>query len=168
MGLPGNRKLNGGRVAMNEEPRITVGRAISTQALELVFAIRRTVFVEEQAVPEAEEYDEFEENSRHFLAEIDGEPCGTARWRFTEGGVKMERFAVLPAYRGRGVGSALVTAVLADIDAQPEAVGRKRYLHAQLSAVPLYTKFGFQRLGALFYECDIAHFKMELPPTNPS
>ncbi|MCY7351427.1 MAG: GNAT family N-acetyltransferase [Cytophagaceae bacterium] len=145
---------------------ISVERAISIEALEVVFAIRRTVFVEEQAVPENEEYDEFEENSRHFLAKVKDNPCGTARWRYTDHGVKMERFAVLPDYRGRGVGGALVTAVLNDIEAQPESYGRKRYLHAQLSAVPLYAKFGFQPLGELFYECEIAHYKMELPPTS--
>lgn len=143
---------------------ITVIRATSEDDLQTVFGIRRTVFVEEQRVPEAEEYDEFESSSRHFLAHSNGEPCGTARWRFTENNVKLERFAVLPDFRGHGVGSALVRAVLDDVASQSAAEGKLRYLHAQVSAIPLYTKFGFQVVGGLFYECDIAHHKMVLPP----
>ncbi len=143
---------------------ITVEHVTSGSALEQVFAIRKTVFVEEQRVPEDEEYDEFETTSRHFLALADGQPCGTARWRLTENGVKMERFAVLPDFRSQGVGSALVRTVLADVAAQPEVEGKLRYLHAQVSAMPLYLKFGFQAVGELFYECDIAHYKMTLPP----
>jgi predicted GNAT family N-acyltransferase len=49
--------------------------------------IRRRVFVEEQHVPEQDEYDEFENTARHFLAFFDSVPCGTARWRSTERGV---------------------------------------------------------------------------------
>jgi len=143
---------------------IEVTRATTPEELQTVFAIRKTVFVEEQRVPEEEEYDQFEETSRHFLARSGEAPCGTARWRFTEGGVKLERFAVLPDFRSRGVGSALVRAVLADVAAQPGVEGKTRYLHAQVSAVPLYAKFGFQTVGDLFYECDIAHHKMLLPP----
>jgi predicted GNAT family N-acyltransferase len=143
---------------------ITVEQATTEVALAQVFAIRKTVFVVEQRVPEEEEYDEFETISRHFLAHADGLPCGTARWRVTEKGVKMERFAVLAEFRGRGVGSALVEAVLADIAAQSALSDKVRYLHAQVTAVPLYRKFGFRAEGELFYECDIAHYKMTLQP----
>ncbi len=131
-------------------------------ALELVFKIRELVFVVEQQVDAAQEYDEFETSSIHFLARVDDIPVGTARWRFTEKGVKMERFAVLEAARGKGVGQALVSAVLADVDATPEAKGKTKYLHAQLSAAPLYSKFGFRKVGEIFEECNIQHYRMEL------
>lgn len=143
---------------------IAVRRATTDDELQTVFSIRKTVFVEEQRVPETEEYDEYEVSSRHFLARSNGEPCGTARWRLTENGVKLERFAVLSDFRGHGVGSALVSAVLADMGKHVGAEGKLRYLHAQVSAMPLYTKFGFTAVGDLFYECDIAHYKMVLPP----
>jgi predicted GNAT family N-acyltransferase len=74
----------------------------------------------------------------------------------------MERFAVIKAARGQGVGQALVAAVLADIAQHPEGKGKKRYLHAQIHAMPLYAKFGFQAVGDQFEECDILHYKMEL------
>ncbi len=126
--------------------------------------IREVVFVEEQRVPASEEYDEYEGISRHFLAYADGRPCGTARWRYTDKGVKLERFAVLKEYRSRKVGSALVDAVLKDVKKHPGFQGQKIYLHAQVTAMPLYAKFGFKPEGELFSECDIDHYKMVLQP----
>lgn len=131
--------------------------------LETAFAIRRQVFVDEQQVSPDEEYDEFESSSTHFLARADGIPCGTARWRRTSNGVKLERFAVLKAFRGQGVGKALVGAVLDDVfSQQPEPIERI-YLHAQLTAMPLYASFGFVPVGAQFEEAGIQHYKMVLP-----
>ncbi|MBC8112721.1 MAG: GNAT family N-acetyltransferase, partial [Verrucomicrobia bacterium] len=81
--------------------------------LQKAFAIRKAVFVLEQSVPADEEY-EFEEESRHFLAFSGEMACGTARWRYTEKGIKLERFAVLIDFRSQQVGSALVKAILED------------------------------------------------------
>lgn len=127
------------------------------------FRIRETVFVHEQNVPAEEEYDEFEETSRHFLAYLNDIPCGTARWRYTEKGIKLERFAVLKEYRSKKVGSALVQAILNDIQKQPLSEGKQLYLHGQITAMPLYSKFGFVAVGEMFEECDIQHYKMVLP-----
>lgn len=142
--------------------KVTVEKATNKQALEQVFKIRERVFVIEQRVDAAAEYDEFEESSTHFLASLDGVPVGTARWRFTKNGVKMERFAVLGESRGKGVGQALVAAVLEDISANAASEGKTKYLHAQLDAIPLYLKFGFVKVGEMFEECSIQHYKMEL------
>lgn len=140
----------------------TVEKITTNEQLDAAFHIREQVFVVEQEVAAEEEYDEFEDSSLHFLASLDGQPVGTARWRFTANGVKMERFAVLEEARGKGVGQALVAAVLADIDALPEATGKMKYLHAQLHAMPFYAKFGFQQVGEQFEECAILHYKMQL------
>jgi len=135
---------------------------LTKEQLKTVFGIREEVFVIEQEVDPAEEYDEFEDISSHFLAKVVGVPAGTARWRFTEKGVKLERFAVLKSMRSKGVGFALVHAVVEDIKLHPDSKGKKLYMHAQLDAMPLYAKFGFQKVGNMFEECDIQHFKMEL------
>ena len=132
------------------------------EELKTAFGIREKVFVDEQNVPANEEYDEFETVARHFLAFSDAIPCGTARWRRTESGIKLERFAVLCGFRGQKAGSALVQAVLDDVHAQPGTAGRQIYLHAQLTAMPLYSKFGFRPVGETFLECDIRHYKMIL------
>lgn len=147
----------------NQKEMILRAEKITDQSdLDTAFEIRKKVFVIEQAVDPAKEYDEFEKSSAHFLARIDGIPVGTARWRFTENGVKLERFAVLEEVRGRGVGQSLVQAVLDDIDSQAGAKNKTKYLHSQLSALPLYFKFGFQKVGDIFEECNIQHYKMEL------
>jgi predicted GNAT family N-acyltransferase len=136
---------------------------INDQAdLEEIFRIRELVFVIEQEVEATEEYDEFETTARHFKAVFDGVPVGTARWRFTDKGIKLERFAVLKPYRSKGVGTALVAAVLKDISNNPLSKEKVCYLHAQVSAMGLYEKFGFQTEGDLFMECNISHYKMKL------
>lgn len=134
---------------------IAVKKVANEQDLEKVFAIRKTVFVEEQNCPPELEW-ENEEVSIHFLAAMNGNPCGACRWRKTENGYKLERFAVLKEYRGRGVGQALVSTVLGDLPADNSTV----YLNAQLDAMPLYAKFGFKAVGDQFEEAGIQHFKM--------
>ncbi len=141
---------------------LQVSKITKEEDLKPSLKIREEVFVVEQEVNPAEEYDEFEETSTHFLAILDGKPVGTARWRFTQNGVKLERFAVLKDARGQGVGQALVEAVLSDISANDATIGKLKYLHSQLMAVPLYSKFGFEKEGDIFEECKILHYKMKL------
>jgi predicted GNAT family N-acyltransferase len=141
---------------------LQVGKIANGEEQKAAFKIREEVFVVEQEVDPAAEYDEFEGISTHFLAKLDGIPVGTARWRITQNGVKLERFAVLNQERGKGVGQALVEAVLSDIAANDATADKLKYLHAQLSAVPLYLKFGFEKEGDIFEECNILHYKMKL------
>jgi predicted GNAT family N-acyltransferase len=125
------------------------------EELEKAFAIRKIVFVEEQNCPAELEW-ENEEVSTHFLALMNNEPCGAARWRKTDLGYKLERFAVLKDYRGKRVGQALVAAVLADLPGDADYI----YLNAQLRAMSMYAKFGFIAEGEEFEEAGIKHFKM--------
>jgi predicted GNAT family N-acyltransferase len=118
-------------------------------------AIRKIVFVEEQHCPPDLEW-EHDEDAVHFLASINGIPSGAARWRKTNKGYKLERFAVLKEFRGKGVGSALVQAVIDDLPDDHSL----RYLHAQMDATPLYLKFGFRPEGELFQEAGIIHQQM--------
>ncbi len=136
------------------------------EALQAAFAVRKEVFIQEQGVSELEEFDVFDITSAHFLAsDRTGKACGTARWRKTENGIKLERFAVLKAYRKQGVGALLLQKILEDIAQFPEFLPQTIYLHAQTTAVDFYRKFGFQQVGELFYECEIPHFKMEKMPS---
>jgi predicted GNAT family N-acyltransferase len=123
--------------------------------------IREEVFVKEQNVPKEDEYDQYESVSTHFLAYWGSTPCGTARWRFTDKGIKLERFAVLKDFRDKKVGKAVVEAVLEDIKKHPESKNNALYLHAQVQVVGFYEKFGFEKIGEPFQECDIWHYKMK-------
>jgi len=143
---------------------IRVIKINSQNDMETAFAIRRQVFVLEQHVDPQDEYDEFEESSFHFLALNEfGKAVGTARWRKTTAGVKLERFAVLSEARNCGVGQALVKNVLEDINRSAFQT-ELRYLNAQLPAIALYEKFGFNTIGQEFLECNIRHRRMELKP----
>ena len=66
-------------------------------------AVRRAVFIDEQGVPEHMEWDADDAVSTHWLALVDGEPVGCARL-LSDGWIG--RMAVLPAWRGRGIGRA--------------------------------------------------------------
>lgn len=136
---------------------IEVKKVNDADEFEKVFAIRKRVFVDEQGCPPELEW-EHEEESVHFLALMDGIPAGASRWRKTDNGYKLERFAVLKEFRGMGVGQALVSTVLKDLPQDATYA----YLHAQLAAMALYAKFGFIKEGEQFEEAGIQHFKMAL------
>ena len=136
---------------------INVQIANSKKQLEDIFEIRRQVFVVEQQVDEREEYDEFETSSTHLIAMWNNEPAGTCRFRNTEKGIKLERFAVLDGYRNKSVGAALVKKTLELID-----LNQYVYLHAQIQVVDFYARFGFKKVGDIFVEANIKHYKMVL------
>lgn len=135
---------------------IEIKQIINSAELEKAFAIRRQVFCIEQNVSEEIEMDEFDDVATHILAYIDDKPVGTARWRFTEEGAKMERFAVLKEYRGKGVGEELVKYTLNKLKDNDFI-----YLNAQESVIKFYEKFGFAAVGNRFFEADIPHKRME-------
>jgi predicted GNAT family N-acyltransferase len=118
--------------------------------------IRRKVFIEEQKVDPAIEY-EHEKEGHYYLLFLAGKPIATARWRFTEKGTKLERFAMLKDFRNRGLGSILLTAVLNDV----LPFGQEVYLHSQVLAINYYKRAGFDEQGDHFREADIEHVLMK-------
>ena len=137
-----------------------VHRITTEPDLEAALAIRRTVFVLGQNVPADLEHDAHDRtDATHYLAlSAAGQPCGTARWRPTAAGVKLERFAVLAEYRNQQAGAALLAAVLRDVQAAHP--GELVYLNAQLPAVRFYERHGFMKAGDKFVEAGIEHYKM--------
>lgn len=122
-----------------------------------IFEVRRAVFVKEQSVSEAEEYDDYETSSTHLAASVDGKVVGTCRFRNTDKGTKLERFAVLKEYRGTGVGEDLLIHCLNLVQKEKYV-----YLHAQVQVVDFYAKYGFEKEGNMFEEAGIKHCKMVL------
>ena len=124
-------------------------------------ALRTTVFIEEQSVPIADEWDGMDDVSTHFLAErIDGTPVGCARL-MPDG--QIGRLAVLQVERGQGIGRQLMEAVIEF--GQRQGIGPLR-LHAQLHAISLYESLGFTITGEVFWDAGIEHVPMRL--TSPS
>jgi predicted GNAT family N-acyltransferase len=118
--------------------------------------VRRTVFIDEQGVPEAMEWDAGDAVSLHLLA-LDGadQPIGCARL-LPDGHIG--RMAVLPAWRGRGVGRALLDAAIHAARARGHTMLR---LSAQTHAVAFYARAGFVAVGDEYEEAGIAHVAMQ-------
>ncbi|WP_017998315.1 GNAT family N-acetyltransferase [Paracoccus sp. N5] len=132
-----------------------------TTDLETCRAIRRAVFIVEQAVPEAEEWDGRDGEAIHLLArDAAGAAIGTARI-LTEGQTgKIGRVAVLQAARGTGAGAALIRAALARLRATP-GISRAK-LGAQTHAIGFYEKLGFVAYGPEYDDAGIPHRDMAL------
>jgi predicted GNAT family N-acyltransferase len=118
--------------------------------------IRYQVFVKEQQVPEALEYDEFEDASLHYLVFADGKAIATCRRRETSKGIKLERFAVIGEARGLGAGELMVRHLLQEV----LPLNRPVYLHAQVQVAGFYSKYGFVTNGPRFEEAGIDHYLM--------
>jgi predicted GNAT family N-acyltransferase len=114
--------------------------------------IRTAVFIVEQQVPEALEWDEMDTRSTHALArDAEGSPIGCGRLLPTG---YIGRMAVLAPWRGRGVGAALLVAL---VDLARERGHARAILNAQARAMPFYVRHGFAPTGERFDEAGIDH-----------
>jgi len=118
-------------------------------------SIREKVFVIEQNISKELEMDDHLIDAVHVLAFVDQKPVGTARYKSTNFGVKLERFAVLKEHRSFGIGKELVDFILNHLSDQDLI-----YLHAQEQVITFYNKLGFDPVGKIFFEAEIAHQKM--------
>lgn len=128
---------------------------------EATQAVRHAVFVEEQRIPAELERDPADAGCVHTVAfDAAGQPVGTGRLLpLPDGVMKLGRLAVLRSWRGRGVGQALLQALL---DAARGQGAREVMLHAQQSAASFYLEAGFQPRGEEFMEAGIPHLEMVL------
>ena len=129
-------------------------------------ALRREVFIEEQAVSEAEEWDGRDEDAWHVVLYDAAAPpacVACARLLVDEGGqaAAVGRVAVARSQRERGVGSLLMARV------HELALGRlgllSLRLDAQVQVIPFYEKMGYSLVpGEVFLDAGIPHRKMLL------
>lgn len=118
-------------------------------------AVRETVFILEQKVPEDEEWDDLDARSHHVLARDEaGHPIGTGRLTPEH---KIGRMAVMRPWRGKGVGSALLVALM---DKARSLGWTEVKLNAQVSALDFYARHGFEPYGPRFMEAGIEHQAM--------
>ena len=117
--------------------------------------VRREVFVIEQRVPEAEEWDDDDEVCVHVLALRNREPVGTGR--ISPAG-KIGRLAVLSEFRGRGIGDRILLMLIEQARHRGLA---EVTLNAQVHAMPFYERHGFKAQGEVFDEAGIPHRRMQ-------
>ena len=139
---------------MSFEVRPTAGRDELEQAMEL----RREVFVVEQQVAEAEEFDGREEECVHVVAADGGRVVGCCRLLPDGDRVKLGRMVVAADRRREGIAAAM----LAEADRQAAALGAALItLSAQTYVVSLYEQAGYEVTSGTFDEVGIEHVRME-------
>lgn len=135
----------------------TIHQVTWHDAEPLLREVREAVFMREQGVPAELEWDGSDENAQHVLAVSDtGQAIGCGRILPNS---HIGRIAVLPAWRGKKVGTALLQALLAYAQSRhfPEVD-----LDAQVQALPFYRNLGFAEEGEVFMDAGIPHRKMRL------
>lgn len=126
------------------------------EAGEALAQVRRRVFIEEQSVPEALEWDEWDPICLHALVRAGDQPVATGRL-LPDG--RIGRMAVVRPWRQRGLGRAVLETLLEAARARgvTEAV-----LSAQLHAIPFYARAGFRAEGPEYDDAGIPHRTMRL------
>lgn len=124
---------------------------------ESLSKIRRTVFIEEQQVPEELEWDNDDETCVHILVTNSNNiPIATARMKMNG---HIGRMAVLKDYRNTGIGSDMLKEL---IDFAQTIKIKSVYLNAQKSAIAFYEIHGFRTTSDEFMDAGIPHKSMAL------
>lgn len=122
----------------------------------LLRAVREPVFIVEQLVTPEFEWDELDATAAHILAlNAQNEPIGCARII----GNKVGRMAVLKAWRGIGVGRAILEETVVFCKQRGE---KSIKLSAQTHAIGFYAQAGFEITSAQYQDLHIPHVDMQL------
>jgi predicted GNAT family N-acyltransferase len=141
----------------------TVSQADYAADRDALRAVREAVFVREQGVPREIELDAQDPDCLHVLArDADGRPIGTGRLTPAH---TLGRMAVLPEWRRRGVGAAMLAALT--------SLARERRwnaieLHAQVDAIGFYLRQGYLPVGPRYMEAGIEHQSMRRALGGPN
>ena len=121
--------------------------------------IRSQVFIEEQRVPVAMEWDATDSDAVHAVAyNAMGAPLGTGRGFFDRSGAyRIGRMSVIASMRGAGVGRAILESL---IDAGRARGATRVGLSAQTSVIPFYVRAGFAVQGEVYDDASIPHIEM--------
>lgn len=134
---------------------------LSKEDALIMAKIRTDVFLIEQSVPPQDEFDGSDEGQEHLLIYKDQTPIGAIRYTFDEERlVHLSRICTLKQYRGFGYTkkalSFLIEMLLAKTNPLIFTLG------AQVQALGFYEKLGFKKVGDVYLDANIPHFKMVL------
>jgi len=118
-------------------------------------AVRHEVFVVEQKVPLALEWDEMDAVCLHAVV-LDEEGGAAATGRLLPDG-HIGRMAVRKGLRGEGLGTLILQALMREAELRGD---RAVQLNAQTHAAPFYARRGFVPEGEEFIEAGIPHIRM--------
>jgi len=135
-----------------------IARKCTTKAeIDAALAVRRAVFVDEQKIDAALEFDGRDGEAAHVAA-FDGEKVvGAARILAEDESAEIGRLAVLAEYRRRGIG----TMIMREAECMVRLMGlRTAIIHAQSPVVEMYGKLGYDITSMEFIEAGIPHIEM--------
>lgn len=128
----------------------------STMQLQ-VCDIRKLVFIQEQSVPAALEWDSDDAHAHHLLVtNAQGVPIACMR---IVNQTSIGRMAVLKVWRGKGVGTALLKSAISYCQNHHTTIVQ---LSAQVHAINFYVKAGFVVTSEPYIEAGIWHVDMQL------
>ncbi len=129
---------------------------MSSPLFKEVMKVRKTVFVDELGMDPEFDFDGLDDKAVHFLLTVNDKPVGSARWVETDQGIKIERLATIPEYRGQGLGQLLLRQVVFDVLPSKKRI----YLHSPELLVEFFRWNGFEVEGEKFEEAGVPHYKM--------
>ena len=121
--------------------------------------LRRTVFIEEQNVPENEEVDGDDPDCDHILLTVSDIPVGAARLKYYNDFIKVQRVCVLKNYRGQGIGSKIINFIIRHVEKND--IRNSVRLGSQIHALEFYKRLGFIEFGEEYLDAGILHKDME-------
>lgn len=140
-------------------PPSYVLRKVTTPAMfNDVMFLRYHVFIVEQSISFADEYDKNEKLWTSYVAYDNDEPIATLRLKYNRLTRTLEfgRIAVLPHYRGQKIASNMITLLINNYKETSRPFTIKISGQAYLTA--FYEKLGFMRTGESYLDANIPHF----------
>ena len=118
--------------------------------------IREQVFIQEQQIAVADEWDAEDAVSLHFVVYDQDQPIATARLLQNN---SVGRVAVLKSHRGTGIGKLLMQQIIQQAKHQQREFLK---LSSQVHAIQFYAGLGFKVEGEQYLDCGIPHIEMRL------
>ena len=118
--------------------------------------IREQVFIQEQQIAVADEWDAEDAVSVHFVVYDQDQPIATARLLKNN---SVGRVAVLKSHRGLGIGKLLMHQIIQQAKHQQREFLK---LSSQVHAIQFYAGLGFNVEGEQYLDCGIPHVDMRL------
>jgi len=120
--------------------------------------LRREVFMAEQGVSLADEFDGKDPDATHIVTVQNDQVVGVLRILWLPEHAKIGRFAVRKALRNDGIGSRLFQTALSFIERRGV---EQVMLEAQLASIGFYENFGFEAYGDEYLDAGIVHRAMK-------
>lgn len=123
-----------------------------------VYALRQAVFVEEQKIPAALEFDHLDQTCPYYLWMVNDQPIATVRYQFERPKIlQPDRLCVASDYRHQGYGQQLLS-LLEERGLREGAV--EAILSAEISASAFYLACGYHICSTPFLEDGLPCVKM--------